>query len=135
MPEGLFGGNQVTTYTQYLDLGNFGETLVAHPAVTYNVTFANGWYGSGLAAVPGDGNWALIPVLGSNTFNAIPGQALPGLSRPGWPGTVSLMGALPADTRLRDEADGRAIFEDVRSRLAQMNDKVKVLRHGQGGVK
>jgi hypothetical protein len=125
--KGLFGGNQVTTYTQYLDLGNAGKTLVAHPALTYNITFANGWSSSGLPAVPGDGNWTLAAV-GAVAFTAIPAQAIPGLSRPGWPGTVSLMGALPADLRVRDEAAGRAIFEDVRSRLIQMNEKVAVLR-------
>jgi hypothetical protein len=129
--KGLFGGNQVTTYTQYLDLGNLGETLVAHPAVTYNVTLANGWGGTGLGAVPGDGNWALIPVLGTGTFTAIPGKAVPGMARPGWPGTVSLMGALSAETRSRDEAAGRAIFEDIRSRIARMDEKVAVLRSGQ----
>jgi hypothetical protein len=136
---GTFSGNTVTIYTQYLDLGNHGETLVARPSVTYSVTLANGWSGSGLGAVPGDGNWALVPVLGSGTFTAIPGQAVPGLSRPGWPGSVSMMGALPAAARQpaddtdADEAAGRAIFEEIRSRLTRMGDEVKVLRRRQGG--
>lgn len=131
MAEGIFSGNAVTIYTQYLDVGNNGKTLVAQPSVTYNVTFADGWNGTGLGPVPGDGHWTLVPVLGTGTFTAIPGQAVPGLSRPGWPGSVSMMGALPADARTRDEAAGRAIFEDIRSRLTQMNEKVAVLRSGQ----
>jgi hypothetical protein len=127
----MFSGNTVTIYTQYLDLGNFGKTLVARPSVTYNVTLAGGWTGSGLGLVPGDGNWALAPLLGTGTFSAIPGQAVPGLARPGWPGSASMMGALPAETRARDEAAGRAIFEDIRSRITRMDEKVAVLRRSQ----
>lgn len=132
MAEGTFSGNTVTIYTQYLDLGNFGKTLVAQPATMYNVTFADGWAGLGL--VPGDGQWALVSEPGSGTFTAIPGQAVPGLSRPGWPGSLSMMGAFreaapeAPDTTAAGEAAGRAIFDEIRNRLGRMDEQVKVLR-------
>lgn len=146
-----FTGTTAAIYTQYLDFGAGGRTLVVQPAGTYTIGVADGW--PQLPPIPGDGNWASSGVT-SVLFPAVPGVAAPGAFTPAYPGMqrVGVSGALPAadmrppglevtvpaahpEPATADEdaaaAAGAEIFAEIRDRLGRMNETVGVLRRAQ----
>ena len=89
--EAQFLGTSTRTYTQYLDTGGPGTTLVAEPLSTYQISIADQW--QGLSGVPADGLWGPVnrPVL---TFTITPGFAVIGGMSPGQPGFTADAGRL-----------------------------------------
>ena len=80
----VYRGTIARTYTQYLNVGAAGITLVAEPGLTYDLTLADAWQ---LGLPPQDGWWGAV-AQASPDFTIVPGLGVVGGMTPGFPGGI-----------------------------------------------